>query len=81
LAWAWLASTASLAGLLAAQPVSIRAFWLAFWGGLGVRIGLLAGLMVFCWQGRAACVPALLGGYGFGVALLLPWEYRQVPRP
>lgn len=72
---AWLLCTASLTGLLWARAVSPRAFWFAFWGGMGVRSAGLAALMAF---GAREGLAGLLLGYAFGVIALLPLELRQV---
>ena len=79
LALAWALASLGAAALLAAKGVSTRAFWWAFWSGVGSRVAVLAALMLWCLSTPAACAPALLAGYGLGVAFLLPLELRQVP--
>ena len=77
---AWLVSSLCAAALLVAQPVSLRAYWGAFWGGMAARLAVLGGLMAWCWGSSGARAPALLVAYVLGVAFLLPVELRQVLR-
>ncbi|MCX5797235.1 MAG: hypothetical protein NTY77_17225 [Elusimicrobia bacterium] len=79
LATAWALASLGAAALLAAQQVSTRAFWWTFWSGVGSRAAVLVGLMLWCLRTPAACAPALLAGYGLGIAFLLPLELRRVP--
>ncbi|MDD5657782.1 MAG: hypothetical protein PHF00_11070, partial [Elusimicrobia bacterium] len=67
---AWLLSTASLAALLSARAVSPRAFWFAFWGGMGTRGAALAAFMAAAARERVSA--ALLLGYALGMIVLLP---------
>lgn len=78
LAAAWALASLGAAALLAAKQVSIRAFWWAFWTGIGSRLAVLTALMLWCLRSPQAGAAALLAGYGFGVACLLPLELRQV---
>lgn len=79
LAAAWALASLGAVALLAAKEVSTGAFWWAFWSGVGSRAAVLFALMLWCLSTPAACAPALLGGYGLGVAFLLPLELRLVP--
>jgi hypothetical protein len=79
LATAWALASLGAAALLAARQVSPRAFWWTFWSGLGSRAAVLIGLMLWCLRAPAASAPALLAGYGLGIALLLPLELARVP--
>jgi len=76
---AWALASLGAAALLAARQVSPRAFWLAFWGGMGSRLALLAALMAVCLRSPGVCAPALLAGYAAGLIFLLPLEFRLVP--
>ncbi|MBI5241312.1 MAG: hypothetical protein HY926_12640 [Elusimicrobia bacterium] len=78
LAAAWILASLGAAALLAARQVSARAFWLAFWTGIGSRLAVLVALMLWCLRSPQAAADALLAGYGVGVACLLPIELRQV---
>ena len=78
LAAAWALASLGAAALLAAKQVSTRAFWWAFWTGIGSRLAVLVGLMLWCMRSPGAGAPALLAGYGLGVACFLPLELRQV---
>ena len=62
------------AALLAVRKISAKAFWWAFWGGMGSRLAVLASFMFFCLRFPAVCAPALLISYAVGVFLLLPLE-------
>jgi hypothetical protein len=79
LATAWALASLATATLLAAKAVSTRAFWWAYWSGVGSRVAVLVALMIWCLRSPAACAPNLLAGYGLGVAFLLPLEFRAVP--
>ena len=80
LAAAWALASLGAAALLAAQDISTRAFWWTFWTGVGSRAAVLVALMFWCLRSPSACAPALLAGYGLGVAFLLPLELQRVPR-
>ena len=79
LAAAWVLASLGAVVLLAARAVSVHAFWTAFWSGVGSRVAVLIGLMLYCVHSPASAAPSLLAGYGLGVAFLLPLELRQVP--
>ncbi len=79
LATAWALASLGTATLLAAKKFSPRVFWWAFWSGVGGRGVMLVALMFWCLRTPAAYAPALLAGYGLGIAFLLPLELRMVP--
>ncbi|MBI3297562.1 MAG: hypothetical protein HYZ75_05330 [Elusimicrobia bacterium] len=78
LAAAWVASTASVALLIAAQAGAPRDFMRAFGAGVMLRglvlAALMAGAMGDGWDLQAP----LLGAYALGVLGLLLVEYRQL---
>jgi len=76
---AWALTSLGAVALLAARPVSPRAFWWTFWGGMGSRLLALAFLALLCLRARSLCAPALLAGYALGVSVLLPLELGLVP--
>ena len=57
----------------------MKAFWVAFGGGMALRAAALAGLMLWSWRRADVSVEALLLSYVFGVlAMLLTMETRYL---
>ncbi len=76
---AWLASSASVGWLLWGRSRSMEAFWWAFGGGMALRGGALAGLMILSRRRADVSAEALLLSYVFGVlAMLLTMETRYL---
>jgi hypothetical protein len=76
---AWLASSASVAWLMGARRVSMRAFWWAFGGGMALRAAALIGLMAWSWRRAGWAQDALLVSYVFALlAMLLTLETRYL---
>lgn len=77
---AWAASSLSTAALLVSKAHrSLKAFWYAFGGGVGLRLVALAVLMGYGYRHDAVLSqPALLLSYAFGVLFFLLLEYRHI---
>ena len=57
----------------------MKAFWIAFGGGMALRAGVLAALMIWSWGRAGVSVEALLASYVFGLlAMLLTMETRYL---
>ncbi len=77
---AWAASSVSVAALVFTQPVSAKAFWWAFGGGMALRGLVLGAWMAVLWDEPGEVQAAVLGAYALGISLLLLLEYRHVIR-
>lgn len=86
LASAWLVSSLSSSAILlsrALEPVEKRTqgFWLAFGGGMALRLAAITGLMIYSHFNDGVSQPALLMAYALGVLALLIIEYRHITLP
>ncbi|MFH1723814.1 MAG: hypothetical protein ABII00_04235 [Elusimicrobiota bacterium] len=77
---AWAACSASVTGMVFARPVSTRAFWWAFGGGMALRAAVFAALVAVAWRDGGRVQAAMWGAYALGVLFLLQIEYRQLTR-
>ncbi|MDO8757284.1 MAG: hypothetical protein Q7J64_04685 [Elusimicrobiota bacterium] len=76
---AWAASSVSVAWLLWGRERSMKAFWLAFGGGMALRAGILLALAVWGYGRKTVSIEGLLLSYVFALlALLLTLEMRHL---
>lgn len=76
---AWAATSVSLAWLLWARGRSMKTFWWAFGGGMGLRFGLVFVLAVWGYGRETVTMESLLLSYVFALlALLLTLEMRHL---
>jgi hypothetical protein len=79
IAFAWAASSASVAWLLWARGRSMKTFWWAFGGGMVLRAGVLMALAAWGYKRAGLSFEALLLSYVFALlALLLTLEMRHL---
>lgn len=75
---AWAATSVSVVWLLWARGRSMKAFWWAFGGGMGLRFGLVFVLAVWGYGRKTVTLDSLLLSYVFALlALLLTLEMRH----
>ena len=75
---AWAATTVSVVWLLWARGRSMKTFWWAFGGGMGLRFGLVFVLAVWGYGRKSVTLESLLLSYVFALlALLLTLEMRH----
>ena len=74
-------TAASTAWLARARGRSWKIFWLAFGGGMALRLAGLAGLMAVAWRGKTVSAEALLASYALGtLTFLMIIEHRYIIR-
>ncbi|PIR15932.1 MAG: hypothetical protein COV48_11605 [Elusimicrobia bacterium CG11_big_fil_rev_8_21_14_0_20_64_6] len=77
-ATAWAASSVSITWLLWARGRSMKVFWWAFGGGMGLRFGIVFVLAVWGYGRKTVTFESLLLSYVFVLlALLLTLEMRH----
>lgn len=75
---AWAASTAGACALIVARPVSMKAFWWAFGGGMALRGLVFAAWMWRLWDAPSERQGAVLAAYALGVLGFLLLEYKNL---
>ena len=80
IAWAFTATTISTIALAFAHGKSAKMFWTAFGFGVLTRVGVLGGLMRWCWTHAGVEAGSLLGAYVLALAALTLIEFRHLVR-